>query len=221
MPYFTYFAVSECLILQFLASNHPPMTPSRRMIFTFIHRKGSGALSLHHHLLFLIAIETETDVGTIVLENGQQLLLHLGVDEKLAISCLVKTTLGIRRTCVEIVSLARRYGLAEVSETSRPYLPFGYEMIRAAIAVLQLETLGIEHLKGVITGERLDILRITSASVATCAGCHRTNYTEWNVLHIFILYFDLYWMANSRFSSRLGNFLPSVRAVLRPLQTKK
>ena len=123
-----------------------------------------------------------------ILEDGEKALLHLRVDENLTIPRLVETTLGIGSASVEIMGIARRDGIVEATESPRPHLFFGNEVIRTAFA-LQIHALRIEHRKGVVFSKRLDILRIAGASVTTCARCHRANYTGWNVLHT-ILFFD-------------------------------
>ena len=50
-------------------------------------------LLLYQHILVLIAVEPQTDVGTSLLENLQESFLHLRVEEELAILCLVETAL--------------------------------------------------------------------------------------------------------------------------------
>ena len=51
-------------------------------------------LLLYQHILVLIAVEPQTDVGTSFLENLQKSFLHLRVEEELAILCLVETALA-------------------------------------------------------------------------------------------------------------------------------
>ena len=51
-------------------------------------------LLLYQHILVLIAVEPQTDVGTSFLENLQKSFLHLWGEEELAILCLVETALA-------------------------------------------------------------------------------------------------------------------------------
>lgn len=113
-------------------------------------------------------------------EDGEKVLLHVGVNGYLAILRLIKPASGIRRTGIEIMGLmgsSRRDGTVDALESPCPYLLFIHKMIGALLA-LTLQVLHIEHLKGIGTGKCLDILRITGASVAACAGCHGANYTQ-------------------------------------------
>ena len=50
-------------------------------------------LLLYQHILLLVAVEPQTEVGTSFLENLQEVCLHLRIERELAIPCLVETAL--------------------------------------------------------------------------------------------------------------------------------
>ena len=50
-------------------------------------------LLLYQHILLLVAVEPQTEVGTSFLENLQEVCLHLRIERELAILCLVETAL--------------------------------------------------------------------------------------------------------------------------------
>ena len=50
-------------------------------------------LLLYQHILLLVAVEPQTEVGTSFLENLQEFCLHLRIERELAIPCLVETAL--------------------------------------------------------------------------------------------------------------------------------
>ena len=50
-------------------------------------------LLLYQHILLLVAVEPQTEVGTSFLENLQEFYLHLRIERELAILCLVETAL--------------------------------------------------------------------------------------------------------------------------------
>lgn len=77
-------------------------------------------LLLYQHILLLVAVEPQTDVGTSLLENLQESFLHLRVEEELAILCLVETALAEGGVYVQISSIDRWDGISEMSETSSP-----------------------------------------------------------------------------------------------------
>ena len=51
-------------------------------------------LLLYQHILLLVAVESQAEVGTSFLENLQKVCLHLRIERELAILCLVETALG-------------------------------------------------------------------------------------------------------------------------------
>ena len=123
-------------------------------------------LLLYQHILVLIAVEPQTDVGTSLLENLQESFLHLRVEEELAILCLVETALAEGGVYVQISGIARWDGIAETGETSSPALMFVYEMIRSAFS-LYLEKIGIQDDEGSFFGFCLLIVGVAGTSVAT------------------------------------------------------
>ena len=50
-------------------------------------------LLLYQHILLLVAVEPQTEVGTSFLENLQEVCLNLRIERELAILCLVETAL--------------------------------------------------------------------------------------------------------------------------------
>ena len=50
-------------------------------------------LLLYQHILLLVAVEPQAEVGTSFLENLQEVCLHLRIERELAILCLVETAL--------------------------------------------------------------------------------------------------------------------------------
>ena len=50
-------------------------------------------LLLYQHILLLVAVKPQTEVGTSFLENLQEVCLHLRIERELAILCLVETAL--------------------------------------------------------------------------------------------------------------------------------
>ena len=70
-------------------------------------------LLLYQHILILVAVEPQTDVSTSFLENLQESFLHLRIEEKLAILCLVETALAEGSVYVQISGIARWDGIAE------------------------------------------------------------------------------------------------------------
>jgi len=50
-------------------------------------------LLLYQHILLLVAVEPQAEVGTSFLENLQEFYLHLRIERELAILCLVETAL--------------------------------------------------------------------------------------------------------------------------------
>ena len=104
-------------------------------------------LLLYQHILLLVAVESQAEVGTSFLENLQKVCLHLRIERELAIPCLVETALGEWRIYVQIFGIARWDGFAETAETSCPALTFGYEMVRTALS-LYLEKIGIQDHEG-------------------------------------------------------------------------
>ena len=104
-------------------------------------------LLLYQHILLLVAVESQAEVGTSFLENLQEFCLHLRIERKLAILCLVETALGERGIYVQIFGIARWDGLAETDETSCPALTFGNEMVRTTLS-LYLEKIGIQDHEG-------------------------------------------------------------------------
>ena len=64
-------------------------------------------LLLYQHILLFVAVESQTEVGTSFLENLQEVCLHLRIERKLAIPCLVETALGEGRIYVQIFGIAR------------------------------------------------------------------------------------------------------------------
>ena len=50
-------------------------------------------LLLYQHILLLVAVEPQAEVGTSFLENLQEFYLHLRIERELAIPCLVETAL--------------------------------------------------------------------------------------------------------------------------------
>ena len=123
-------------------------------------------LLLYQHILLLVAVEPQTEVGTSFLENLQEVCLHLRIERELAIPCLVETALGEWRIYVQISGIARWDGIAETSETSSPALMFVYEMIRTAFS-LYLEKIGIQNDEGSFFGFCLLIVGVAGTSVAT------------------------------------------------------
>ena len=50
-------------------------------------------LLLYQHILLLVAVEPQAEVGTSFLENLQEVCLNLRIERELAILCLVETAL--------------------------------------------------------------------------------------------------------------------------------
>ena len=50
-------------------------------------------LLLYQHILLLVAVKPQTEVGTSFLENLQEVCLNLRIERELAILCLVETAL--------------------------------------------------------------------------------------------------------------------------------
>ena len=50
-------------------------------------------LLLYQHILLLVAVEPQAEVGTSFLENLQEFYLHLRIERELAILCLVEMAL--------------------------------------------------------------------------------------------------------------------------------
>ena len=75
-------------------------------------------LLLYQHILLLVAVESQAEVGTFFLENLQEFCLHLRIERELAILCLVETALGEWRIYVQIFGIARWDGFAEPAEPS-------------------------------------------------------------------------------------------------------
>ena len=89
------------------------------------------SLSLHQHLLFLISVESDAHVGTVLLEDVEQYLLHLWLDRYLGVLRLVEAAHGIGGTHVEMLGIAMGDGVVDALESpSHTYL-FGDEMVRA------------------------------------------------------------------------------------------
>jgi len=152
-----------------------------------LNRTSMGFLFLLQNLLLFITVEADAHVSTMLPKDGEKAFLHVRRDVYLATPCLIKPATGIRRMGIEITGSARWDGIVNALESPRPYLLFCYKMIGTLLAFTH-QMLHIEHLKGVGIGKRLDILRITGASIATCAGCHGANYTMWNILHTFFYF---------------------------------
>ena len=125
-------------------------------------------LLLYHHILILVAVEPQTDVGSSFLENLQESFLHLWIEKELAILCLVETALAEGSVYVQISGIAQWDGIAETSETSSQTLTFVYEMIRTAFS-LYLEKISIQNDEGSFFGFCLLIVGVAGTSVATAA----------------------------------------------------
>ena len=138
-------------------------------------------LLLYQHILLLVAVESQAEVGTSFLENLQEVCLHLRIERKLAILCLVETALGERRIYVQIFGIARWDGFAETAETSCPALTFGNEMVRTTLS-LYLEKIGIQDHEGSFFSLCLLIIGVAGTGVATAAGCQRACNVVRNVL---------------------------------------
>jgi len=145
-------------------------------------------LLLYQHILLLVAVESQAEVGTSFLENLQKVCLHLRIERELAIPCLVETALGEWRIYVQIFGIARWDGFAETNETSCPALTFGNEMVRTDFS-LYLEKIGIQDHEGSFFSLCLLIIGVAGTGVATAAGCQWACNVVRNVLvHICVMF---------------------------------
>ena len=84
-------------IQQEQCGSYPTVTPQLMKVITVIRDNFVISITLrlllYLHILLLVAVEPQTEVGTSFLENLQEVCLHLRIERELAILCLVETAL--------------------------------------------------------------------------------------------------------------------------------
>ena len=80
-----------------LPHSYPTVTPQLMKVITVIRDNFVISITLrlllYQHILLLVAVEPQAEVGTSFLENLQEFYLHLRIERELAILCLVETAL--------------------------------------------------------------------------------------------------------------------------------
>ena len=80
-----------------LPHSYPTVTPQLMKVITVIRDNFVISITLrlllYQHILLLVAVEPQTEVGNSFLENLQEVCLHLRIERELAILCLVETAL--------------------------------------------------------------------------------------------------------------------------------
>ena len=80
-----------------LPHSYPTVTPQLMKVITVIRDNFVISITLrlllYQHILLLVAVEPQAEVGTSFLENLQEVCLNLRIERELAILCLVETAL--------------------------------------------------------------------------------------------------------------------------------